>query len=204
MNNMDSIALNNLKLINNLGENPQDFNLVVNGKELSISDDENYDGIFSLKELEYPVFFSFNQLFNSMRFNSYHKIDGNKISFVLDLLDESIDKLCQILEKMEDDDNHDELEMIIDDIDRRYLIVNDRYKTCSFIQLYETFNDCLDSVCESFKECNRFLYYSEPTIGFDMDDVDDGINIDTEEENPNLQYEDDKIVPKNDFEKKDN
>ena len=66
MNNMDSIALNNLKIINNLGENPQDFNLFVNGKELSISDDENYDGIFSLKELEYPVFFSFNQLFNSI------------------------------------------------------------------------------------------------------------------------------------------
>lgn len=204
MNNMDSIALNNLKIINNLGENPQDFNLVVNGKELSISDDENYDGIFSLKELEYPVFFSFNQLFNSMRFNSYHKIDGNKISFVLDLLDESIDKLCQILEKMEDDDNHDDLEMIIDDIDRRYVVVNDRYKTCSFIQLYETFNDCLDSMCECFKECNRFLYFSEPTIGFDMDDVDDGINKETHEENPNLQYDDDEIVPKSDLEKKDN
>ena len=36
MNNMDSIALNNLKIINNLGEDPQDFNLVVDGKELSI------------------------------------------------------------------------------------------------------------------------------------------------------------------------
>ena len=64
MNNMDSIALNNLKIINNFGEDPQDFNLVVDGKELSISDDENYDGIFSLKELEYPIFFSFNPEMN--------------------------------------------------------------------------------------------------------------------------------------------
>ena len=194
MNNMDSIALNNLKIINNLGEDPQDFNLVVDGKELSISDDENYDGIFSLKELEYPIFFSFNQLFNSMKFNSYHKIEGNKISSILDILNGSIDKLCLLLEKMEDDPYHDNFERIIDDIDNKYLIVNDRYKTCSFIQIYETMNDWLDSLCECLKECDRYLYLSENKTRFDMNETITEVNEGTEEENPNLQYEDDEIV----------
>ena len=194
MNNMDSIALNNLKIINNLGEDPQDFNLVVDGKELSISEDENYDGIFSLKELEYPIFFSFNQLFNSMKFNSYHKIEGNKISSILDILNGSIDKLCLLLEKMEDDPHHDNLERIIDDIDNKYLIVNDRYKTCSFIQIYETMNDWLDSVCDCLKECDRYLYLSENKTRFDMNETVTEVNEGTEEENPNLQYEDDEIV----------
>ena len=194
MNNMDSIALNNLKIINNLGEDPQDFNLVVDGKELSISDDENYDGIFSLKELEYPIFFSFNQLFNSMKFNSYHKIEGNKISSILDILNGSIDKLCLLLEKMEDDPYHDNFERIIDDIDNKYLIVNDRYKTCSFIQIYETMNDWLDSFCECLKECDRYLYLSENKTRFDMNETVTEVNEGTEEENPNLQYEDDEIV----------
>ena len=194
MNNMDSIALNNLKIINNLGEDPQDFNLVVDGKELSISEDENYDGIFSLKELEYPIFFSFNQLFNSMKFNSYHKIEGNKISSILDILNGSIDKLCLLLEKMEDDPHHDNFERIIDDIDNKYLIVNDRYKTCSFIQIYETMNDWLDSVCECLKECDRYLYLSENKTRFDMNETITEVNEGTEEENPNLQYEDDEIV----------
>ncbi len=194
MNNMDSIALNNLKIINNLGEDPQDFNLVVDGKELSISEDENYDGIFSLKELEYPIFFSFNQLFNSMKFNSYHKIEGNKISSILDILNGSIDKLCLLLEKMEDDPHHDNFERIIDDIDNKYLIVNDRYKTCSFIQIYETMNDWLDSVCDCLKECDRYLYLSENKTRFDMNETITEVNEGTEEENPNLQYEDDEIV----------
>ena len=194
MNNMDSIALNNLKIINNLGEDPQDFNLVVDGKELSISEDENYDGIFSLKELEYPIFFSFNQLFNSMKFNSYHKIEGNKISSILDILNGSIDKLCLLLEKMEDDPHHDNLERIIDDIDNKYLIVNDRYKTCSFIQIYETMNDWLDSVCDCLKECDRYLYLSENKTRFDMNETVTEVNEGTEEENPNLQYEGDEIV----------
>ncbi len=205
--NMNSVALNNLNIINSFEGDINNFNLIVDGKELSISDDENYDGIFSLKELEYPVFYSFNQLFNSIKFCYYHRIEGNKISDILVLLNNSIDSVCYILEKMKDDPNYDSLEQIIDDIDEKYTILNDRYRTCSFSRFYETFNDHLDSICDGFKECNRYLYFSEPTIGFDMDDIDDGINKETGEENPNLQYDDDEIIPKSEFneeQKKDN
>ena len=205
--NMNSIALNNLNIINSVEDDLNNFNLIVDGKVLSISDDENYDGIFNLKELEYPVFFSFNQLFNSIKFCYYHKIEGNKISDILVLLNNSIDSVCYILEKMKDDPNHDAFEKIIDDIDEKYIILNDRYRTCSFSRLYETFNDHLDSFCDGFRGCNQYLYFSEPTMGFDMNDIDDLVNKETGEENPNLQYDDDEIIPKSEFneeQKKDN
>ena len=40
----------------------------------------------------------------------------------VDILNGSIDKLCLLLEKMEDDPYHDNFERIIDDIDNKYLI----------------------------------------------------------------------------------
>jgi hypothetical protein len=196
---MDSIALNNLNIISSIEDDLRNFNLIVDGKLLSISKDKNYDGIFTLKELEYPIFFSFNQLFNSIKLCYYHKIEGKKIGDVLVLLNNSIDSVCYILDKMKDDPDYDILEKIIDDIDDKYIILNDRYRTCSFSQLYETFNDNLDLICDSLKDCHGYLYLSKSTTEFDMPDNDGGVNKETGEENPNLQYDDDEIIPKTEF-----
>ena len=195
MSAMDLLAVKNLRILESLSGDPQSFNLIVDGKKLSISEDDNYDGLINLKELEFPIYFSFNQILNSLKYSGFNRIDGYKTGDLIKLIDESIDNIVQIMQKMEDDPYHDQLIDIIDDIDEKYVTLNNRYQTCSIGKLVDIFNDNLDSICEALKECNRYLYYSEPTIGLDLELV----NSETGEENPNLIYDDDKLEKKKDL-----
>ena len=52
MNKLDRIAIENLELLNDLTDNIEEYQLVVDGHVITQSDEENYEGIFNLKELE--------------------------------------------------------------------------------------------------------------------------------------------------------
>lgn len=189
MSKLDSIAIKNLETLVSLNDNIEDYQLVVDGYRITQSDDENYEGIFSLRELEYPIFFSFNQLLNSIRYSNLYKIDGYQTNKLLHLMDDSIDKVIGILDKMEEDPHNNSLCEIIDEIDNKYLVVSERNNTCSFWKIYETFNDYLDTFSEALSECNRYLYISShysPAIQMIIEEV----NEETGETNSNLIYSD--------------
>ena len=60
MSELDKTAVGNLKLLNNLNDNLKECLLIIDGNKLEKSADENYDKIINLRELEYPIYFSFN------------------------------------------------------------------------------------------------------------------------------------------------
>lgn len=187
--NLNNIAISNLELLCDLDDNVEEYNLVVDGNNILRSTDENYDGIFSLRELEYPIYFSFHQLLNSLRYSNLYKIEEYKTSEIIYLLDDSIDKIVDILSKTEDDPHNNVLCQIIDDVDDKYDILRERNDTCSFWKVYETLNDYLDTFCEALKECNRYLYVSSKYSPIFMEKV----NKETGETNPNLIYSDDEL-----------
>ena len=189
MSNLDKIAIKNLELLNNLTDNIEEYQLVINGHVISQSDEENYEGIFNLQELEYPVFFSFQQLFNSIRYSNLYKIEGYKTNYLINLMDSSIDRIVTILEKTEEDPYNESLCEIVDEIDEKYIILNERNRTCSFWKIYETFNDYLDSFSEALIECNRYLYISSHYSRIELKEVnEEEENNETGEVNPNLIY----------------
>jgi len=193
--NLDRDAINNIKLLNELCDNIDEYQLVVNGNIISRSEDDNYDGLFSLRELEYPIYFSFHQIMNSIRYSNLYKIEGYNTNNLIHLLDDSIDKVVEILEKTEDDPRNNVLCKIIEDIDDKYLILSERNNTCSFWKVYETFNDYLDTFSETLLECKRYLYISShysPAV--------DAVNNETGETNPNLVYSDDELEDEEDEE----
>jgi len=158
--NLNNIAIGNLELLNGLDDNVEEYNLVVDGNIIQHSTDNNYDGIFSLRELEYPIYFSFHQILNSLRYSNLYRIEDYKTSEIIQLLDESIDNVINLLDKTQDDPQNNVLCRIIDDVDDKYDILRERHDTCSFWKAYETFNDYLDTFCEVLKGCNRYLYVS--------------------------------------------
>ena len=186
---LNKTAINNLEVISELGDNIEEYQLIIDGNNISQSNDENYDGLFTLQELEYPVFFTFHQLFNSLRYSNLYKIEDYKTSELISLMNESIDKLVDILDKTEDDPNNQRLSNIIDDIDEKYLELKQRNDTCSFWKIYETFNDYLDTFSEMLLESRRYLYITNiPNSTFTT--IREKINKETGEENPNLIYDD--------------
>ena len=187
--NLNNIAISNLELLNDLDGNIEEYNLVVDGNNIQRSTDENYDGIFSLRELEYPIYFSFHQLLNSLRYSNLYKVEEYRTSEIIQLLDESIDRVIDLLDKTQDDPQNNVLCQIIDDIDDKYDILRERHDSCSFWKAYETFNDYLDTFCEALKGCNRYLYVSDNIYPL----VIEKINKETGEVNPNLIYSDDEL-----------
>ena len=113
--NLNNIAISNLELLCDLGDNIEEYNLVVDGNNIRRSTDENYDGIFSLRELEYPIYFSFHQLLNSLRYSNLYRLEDYKTSEIIQLLDGSIDKVVDILDNTQEDPHNNILCQIIDD-----------------------------------------------------------------------------------------
>jgi len=187
--NLNNIAIRNLELLCDLDDNIEEYHLVVDGNNIQRSTDDNYDGIFSLKELEYPIYFSFHQLLNSLRYSNLYRIEDYKTSEIINVLDESIDKVVDILDKTQDDPHNNILCQIIDDVDDKYDILRERNDSCSFWKVYEILNDYLDTFCESLKQCNRYLYVSDNFNPL----VIEKINKETNEINPNLIYSDDEL-----------
>lgn len=187
--NLNNIAISNLELLCDLDNNLDEYHLVIDGNNIQRSTDENYDGIFSLRELEYPIYFSFHQLLNSLRYSNLYRIEEYKTSEIIRILDESIDKVVDILEKTQDDPHNNILCQIIDDIDDKYDILRERHDSCSFWKVYETLNDYLDTFCEALRESNRYLYVSDNIYSL----VVEKVNKETGETNPNLIYSDDEL-----------
>ena len=196
MSLLDETAVNNLKILNDLNQNLNECQLVIDGNKISKSTDENYDKIINLRELEYPIYYTFNQLLNSIRYSTLYKIENYKTKDLIRLMDNAIDCIVDMLETCEQDPNHDNFTDIIDNIDEKFIILRNRYETCSIWRITETFNDYLDSICESLSDCNRYLYFSN-YINIDgseeefTDAIEEEINEETGETNPNLIYDDD-------------
>ncbi len=192
MSTMDKIAIQNLELISKLGENIDEYQLVIDNHLIKKSEDKNYEGIFNLKELEYPIFFSFHQILNTIRYSNLYKIEGYRTKELIDLMDESIERIVSILEKTENDPYNSSLCSIIDDIDDKFIVLRERALTCSFWKTFETLNDYLDTFSEALIEGGKYLYTTKRFEEFFEDDEDtDNEDEDNEtgELNPNLVYD---------------
>jgi len=201
MSELDKTAVGNLKLLNNLNDNLKECLLIIDGNKLEKSADENYDKIINLRELEYPIYFTFNQLLNSIRYSNLYKIEGYSTKDLIRLMDNAIDSIVDMLVNCEDDPNCDNFTNIIDNIDEKFIILKDRYQTCSMCKIIETFNDYLDSICETFSKSNHYLYCNnyvnleKEEFDEEFDDaiygeVNGEVNEETGEVDPNLIYDD--------------
>ena len=202
-NELTKIAIQNLEVLDSLDDNIDNYRLIIDGNRLSIAED-TYDGVFNLKEIEYPIFFAFNQVLNSIRYSNLYKLDGYKTKELIELMDTSIDRIAFIVDEMEEDPNHDSMTDIIDSIDEKFLIAKERALTCSVWKVCETFNDYLDTVSSILQECDRYLYKRkykfviESSSFGSSSESEDEPNEETGEVNPNLVYDKDTNEDKKD------
>ena len=99
-NELTKIAIQNLEILDSLGNNIDNYQLIIDGNKLSIPED-TYDGLFNLKEFENPIFFAYNQVFNSIRYSNLYKLEDYKTKELIELMDSSIDRIAFIADEME-------------------------------------------------------------------------------------------------------
>jgi hypothetical protein len=101
MDELDFVALKNLMLLSKNRDN-EGFQWYVVGPEIRAMDTDTYDTIHAFQDLEYPLFFTFHQLFrftddpNRLRFNKHSTKD------ILSLMEDMIETCYRMLNRSEE------------------------------------------------------------------------------------------------------
>ena len=183
-NELHEIALDNLNLLVREEKNITKSVFVSDGKKLDVVKDQNgYDTMFTLKELEYPVYFTFQHFMNVI-------VDRNDLSYrrrkeLLGILDDVFDSLCDLSESREtqnkdsEDKSLNSFQCVLNDISDRLDTVREQTLVTRCERMYLFF----DEFVEALRIVSDQLYVSP----FDADDE--------EEEEEELLHDEDKEVP---------
>lgn len=152
MNKMNKIVFANLGLLDIY---LQDQKLISEGCELTLIDKDDYDTVSMVKELEYPIYYTYNEILNIISYDndlSYSK----KVDY-LERVYDSLDVLIQYIEDYNENENT-RICYIVDNIHARYEIVKSQilYKNPWTEKVVFLF----DQLVDSFREANRYLYFS--------------------------------------------
>lgn len=186
-NELHEIALENLNLLVREEKNITKSVFVSDGKKLDVVKEQNgYDTMFTLKELEYPVYFTFQHFMNVI-------VDRNDLSYrrrkeLLGILDDVFDSLCDLSDSRETRENKDpedksgkSFELILNDISDRLDTVREQTLVTRCERMYLFF----DEFVEALRIVSDQLYVSP----FDADDEGD------EDDEEELLHDEDKEVP---------
>ena len=171
MTSLDDVAMSNLRI---LGTGySRKTRLIINGHVLLENDDETYDQMFSLKDLEYPVLFSFFR--GKWMFDRAGRLKRREL---LDLMDYSLDTMYQMIRETEESEEvwitfkklASSLEDLHSEMDEAHLQKTLCHRTV------ERFANYMDRKFDGFvamlADSKKYLYL-KPDIIFLLDDTDE-------------------------------
>jgi len=192
------IAFNNLLLLSNKSKTSKDFeNIIIVGCELkTMEGNDNYDAIFSLQELEYPVLLTFERILFFIEYSYKCKYQNYTKQELMHLCDYVIDILLYYVDICNEDNKNEHLfNSLLDDIIEKYNLLNIKRDTVYF-RVSEKLSALLDSFSETLLESGQYLYLSKPprfTIQeYESDDDDEEYDeCDDDEESEEFDCDDD-------------
>jgi len=154
----------------------QDQKLISEDCELTLIDKDDYDTVSKVKELEYPIYYTYNEILNIISYDndlSYSK----KVDYLEKVYD-SLDVLIQYIDDYRENENT-RICYIVDNIHARYEIVKSQvlYKNPWAEKAVFLF----DQLVDSFREANRYLYFS-PASFYPLMNLKPGEFLDDSEE----------------------
>jgi hypothetical protein len=185
MDTLNKKANNNLKLLLDLNH---DDNLNSKRGELLLQDD--FVQVDNVSEIEYAIYFTFTELFSTNQ-NIFYNTE------LLDLLDTCIENIFDNKQLNELIENDEQFKNIIDNIDDKLLTLKDSYYYNSpFFKMLKYINNKYESIKNIMDENNEYikkmLIVSSDKYSY-LPNVNEKVNLETGEENPNLIYSDDDL-----------
>ena len=173
--NLCKIAIDNLLFLNK-GDNFITNKYKLNHLSFESSEDEPFDTIYSLKELEYPLYFTINQLLNEIHTSYDYLIHGYHRKDILSMLDDVVEMLYQYY--MGCEDKNILFESLLDDIDGKVFVTQGYYKYGICIWLPTKVKNylnwfCMRSIIISKEIVNDYLEDMYSPGRYDDDSSDD-------------------------------
>ena len=180
---LEDIAFNNLKFLND----KEDFlaNRYTLKKQQLIKEDD--DTVYTLTDLEYPLFFTFHQLINHVHSSYEPRFHGKTKKELLDMFQVAIETINEYY--VETDNSNIEFETLIDDIEDKVFFITQYYRYGWCHRLPTIVKDGFSSLCMHLIHSSRIIvdeYIS------DLKDPGSYASIDeesTDEDIPDLEEE---------------
>ena len=183
---LHEIAINNLNLLVKEDKNITTSLFACNGKELNIVDKDNFDSVYTLKEIEYPIYFTFNHFMTIITDNN--EISYRKRKELLGILDDILTALCVLSDYHEtelDNKSKDDREGSIPEIKQFNAVLNDISDRLDTVRERTIVTRCermylfFDELVEAFQTVSKHLYVTP----FDADNEEEDENSEEEDEN---------------------
>ena len=186
MMKLEEIAFHNLQFLND----KEDFlaNRYRIDKNRIVKEDD--DTIYTLDDLEYPIFFTFHQLMNHVHSSYEPRFHGKTKQELLDMFEIALNTLNEYY--VETDNSNKRFENLIDDIDDKIMFIIQYYKYGFCHRFPTVIKDFFTKGCKLLLDSSRLIVKEYIDDDDENDDETTDENDDeTGEVNPNLIYKDD-------------
>ena len=190
MTTLEDIAFSNLQFLSE----KEDFlaNRYSVNKNTFIRDDD--DTLYSLSDLEYPVFFTFHQLINHVHSSYEPTFHGKTKKELLDMFSVALDILSEY--HLETDNSNQDFACLINDIDEKVFFIKQYYRYGWCHRAPTMIKDYLSSICRTMLNTSRlivkdYLYDLRNPGGYiEEESNDDSIDESNDESNDEeINYE---------------
>jgi hypothetical protein len=125
MEQFNKRAIHNLEFLQCIDKFQKNQYKLVSNEFVNV-DDESFDTVYSFKELEYPLYFTFHQIINTVHGSYSNNFHGHSRNKLLTMMDTAINNLNKYYLNIETED--EEFEYLLDAIDESIFVVSGYYK----------------------------------------------------------------------------
>ena len=177
------IAFENLVLLSEKQNNIDDYHIIIDGPYIkNIEKQDDYNTLFTLRELEYPVLLTFERILFFVEHTYSSKYNNHTKQELMFMLDKSLDNLIYLYDNIEEQYKENTIfSDILDVLDDKYHLL-DNQRDSTYVRLSEKMSLLFDSLVETFAESKKYLYISPKCFEFQrFYEEDTEVTEDTEE-----------------------
>ena len=178
MENLSEVAIKNLLFLSETDAFLAN-QYKLDNKSFVTSEDDTYDTIYSFKELEYPIYFTFHQVMNHIHSSYDSTIHGYTREELLLFMSNAIVTLIDYYETVEGTD--ESFEILIDDIEEKLYLIEGYYKYGWFIWLPTKLKEYMNHACLRVLKVSREI--TDQYINYVKDPCGDNLDSDDQDDN---------------------
>ena len=202
MSELDKTCIANLLLLQDKDKLMKSKYKIISN-QLVANDEDSFDTVYSYKELEYPVYFTFHQIMNHVRYSYNTRYFNYSKKALLKMLLNVIDNLSDVYS--EKDEIDESFEHLLEDLENKVMVLKHHYYYGYCYYIPSIVKDWLNNACIIMLEtgkiiCEEYIntmknpvYYDDSTESKSSDDdsteEESSDDDSTEEESENKEID---------------
>ena len=154
MSELDKTSIANLLLLQDKDKLMKSKYKIISN-QLVANDEDSFDTVYSYKELEYPVYFTFHQIMNHVRYSYNTRYFNYSKKALLKMLLNVIDNLSDVYS--EKDEIDESFEHLLEDLENKVMVLKHHYYYGYCYYIPSIVKDWLNNTCIIMLETGKII-----------------------------------------------